>query len=247
MIRSLIPGMHASCPRCRQPFSIGHHEICEKVYRCLHVSRHDQVKLGLAAALKAVPDITVEVEPRVPLSDLIPGSSNPQRRNDIRLTGSAASGMTSADFDITITSLCGNVAVARLTSPRHEDPLENVHQNVQKRIDDWLDPRRAVKFQSLRLSTASSTNLIPLVFSSGGCTDSATATTLQDWKRLIAPSSYGYMQSRISVGLARARGLAFVEWSSICHRVYPSLLPITQASSLGCLTFGCLVQWFERL
>ncbi len=28
---------------------------------------------------------------------------------------------------------------------------------------------------------------------------------------LIAPSSYGYMQSRISVGLARARGLAFVE------------------------------------
>jgi len=72
----------------------------QKIYCRVHVSRHDQVKLGLAAALKTVPDITVEVEPRVPLSDLIPGINNPQRRNENRLTGSAASGMTSADFDI---------------------------------------------------------------------------------------------------------------------------------------------------
>jgi len=53
-------------PRCSQPLSIGHHEIYEKVYRRVHVGRHDQVKLGLAAVLKTVPDITVEVEPRSP-------------------------------------------------------------------------------------------------------------------------------------------------------------------------------------
>jgi hypothetical protein len=26
----------------------------------------------------------------------------------------------------------------------HEDPLENVHQNVQKRIANWPDSRRAI-------------------------------------------------------------------------------------------------------
>ncbi len=33
----------------------------------------------------------------------------------------------------------------------HEDPLENVHQNVQKRIANWSDSRRAIchKFQAL--------------------------------------------------------------------------------------------------
>jgi len=36
--------------------------------------------------------------------------------------------------------------------------------------------------------------------------------------------------------------LNIAEWSSICHRVYPSLLPIMQASALRCLTSGCFVQ-----
>jgi len=209
LYRSLIPGGHANCQRCSQPLTLGHHEVCQRIVRFVQVSRHDQVKLTLAPALNTISSFTVEVEPTVPFTDLVENAqrNSIERRNEIRIKGSAMSGLSDTDFDVTVTSLCG-VAARRVFSerPRDEDP----QKDAMKRINEWVPSRRQEKINCLSLNPGSTTTLLPLVFTSGGCTDT-TASTLLEWKRLIAPGTYGYMQSRLSIGLARARGCSFLQ------------------------------------
>jgi hypothetical protein len=59
------------------------------------VARHEQAKRAIGTALATVDGLQVHLEP------LITGT---QRRNDIRITGSAASGLSSEEMDTTIVS-----------------------------------------------------------------------------------------------------------------------------------------------
>jgi hypothetical protein len=56
------------------------------------IARHEQAKRTIGKALAMMDEVHVPLEP------LITGT---QRRKDIRITGSAASGLSSADIDIT--------------------------------------------------------------------------------------------------------------------------------------------------
>ena len=60
------------------------------------MARHEQAKRAIGTALATLEGVQVHLEP------LITGT---QRRNDIRITGSASSGLSSEDIDITIVSL----------------------------------------------------------------------------------------------------------------------------------------------
>jgi hypothetical protein len=79
-IRSRVESMKSEARCCGAPNQLGHDEICLRRAPWT-VARHEQAKRVIGTALATVEGVQVHLEP------LITGT---QRRNDIRITGSAA-------------------------------------------------------------------------------------------------------------------------------------------------------------
>ncbi|GFZ44347.1 hypothetical protein JCM24511_02069 [Saitozyma sp. JCM 24511] len=93
--RTLPPGAVTRCRHCGAPNQLGHDEICLRRAPWI-MARHEEAKGTIGTARATLEGVQVHLEP------LITGT---QRRNDIRITGSASSGLSREDIDITIVSL----------------------------------------------------------------------------------------------------------------------------------------------
>jgi hypothetical protein len=81
---TLLPGAAVQCRHCGAPDQLGHDEIC-LTRAPWTVARHEQAKHAIGQALAKVEGVQVHLEP------LITGT---RCRNDIRITGSASSGLS---------------------------------------------------------------------------------------------------------------------------------------------------------
>ncbi|RSH94163.1 hypothetical protein EHS25_003966 [Saitozyma podzolica] len=94
------------------------------------VARHEQAKHTIGTALATLAGVQVHLEP------LITGT---QRRNDIRITGSASSGLSSEDIDITITSLASQAsqtATLPLAATEDDSMTERTAKLVAKHLGE---------------------------------------------------------------------------------------------------------------
>jgi hypothetical protein len=93
--QALLPGAATHRRHCGAPNQLGHDGICLRRAPWT-AGRHEQAKRAIGTALATVEGVQVHLEP------LVTGT---RRRNDIRITGSASSGLSSEDIDITIVPL----------------------------------------------------------------------------------------------------------------------------------------------
>jgi hypothetical protein len=94
----------------------------------LAVARHEQAKRAIGTALATVEGVQVHLEP------LIAGT---QCRNDIRITGSVSSGLSSEDIDITIISLASQesqTATLPLATTEDDYATERTTKLVEKHL-----------------------------------------------------------------------------------------------------------------
>jgi hypothetical protein len=100
------------------------------------VARHEQAKRAIGTALATVDGLQVHLEP------LITGT---QRRNDIRITGSAASGLSSEEMDTTIVSLAfqdSQTATLQLTTPDDDSAAQRTSKLVAKHLNAVATEKR---------------------------------------------------------------------------------------------------------
>ncbi|RSH85394.1 hypothetical protein EHS25_004790 [Saitozyma podzolica] len=93
------------------------------------VVRHEQAQRAIGTALATVEGVQVHLKP------LITGT---QRRNDIRITRSAASGLSSEDIDITIVSLASQdsqTATLPLATTEDDSTAERTAKLVEKHLN----------------------------------------------------------------------------------------------------------------
>ncbi|GFZ44349.1 hypothetical protein JCM24511_02071 [Saitozyma sp. JCM 24511] len=87
--------------------------------------------------------------------------ASPHRRYDIRITGSAASGLSSEDIDITTVSLASPTAALRLVTTEEDSAAERTAKLVQKHLN-------AVAREKRRRHPSSDGPFRPFVLSLGG-------------------------------------------------------------------------------
>jgi hypothetical protein len=117
---------------------VGHDEICLRRSPWT-VARHEQAKPTIGTALATLEGVQVHLEP------LITGT---QRRNDIRITGSVSSGLSSEDIDIAIVSLASQDSQTA-TLPLVTTDDDSAAQRTAKLVDKHLNATK-VAFPCLR-------------------------------------------------------------------------------------------------
>ncbi|RSH77334.1 uncharacterized protein EHS24_003645 [Apiotrichum porosum] len=129
-------------------------------------------------------------------------------RNDIRISGSHASGLANHEYDISIVSL-GSVQARTTVSPPGftGSTLERASATVHK----FLDSVSREKFRNLPSSAA--TPFTPLIFSLGGVMEQRTAQALHTWGEVLPPHSHRMLCIRLSLTLLRARVRNFDLWT----------------------------------
>ncbi len=98
----------------RQHYYLFHGESCRVGNQAARTNRHEGVKLAIGAGLKSLPGVSVFYEPKISLDE--------NRRNDIRIVGSAATEQGTEDYDVTVVSLSSNQAESCESSIRHRRP-----------------------------------------------------------------------------------------------------------------------------
>jgi hypothetical protein len=185
----------SSRAHCGATNRLGHDEICIR-REPWAVARHEQAKRAIGTALATLEGVQVHLEP------LIAGT---QRRNDIRITGSASSGLSSEDIDITIVSLASaNSQTAMLPFVTTED--DSVAERTAKLIQK---PLNSVAREKRRRHPSSDRPFRPFVLSLGGTMETKARDALKLWKSIMTGGVYSLLVRRLSLGLLRARARCF--------------------------------------
>jgi hypothetical protein len=195
-VKTLLPGPGVVCRQCGvRTVEVGHAEVCVHRQRW-STARHEQVKRAIASALSKIPGVAVVVEP------LIEGTA---RRNDIRITGSQASGVARHEYDVTVVSLSTRDSVNTRIPPTSlsDDPAERCHAL----IDKFLDSKAEDKIRRLPRNGIPFT---PLVFTVGGMMDKGTVAILQLWKETMPAATFATLCQQLSLILLKARARSFV-------------------------------------
>jgi hypothetical protein len=192
--RTLHPGS-AVCPMCGILNSAGHAEVCTKGTKWT-IARHEQVKYAIKRALETAEGVQVRLEPFI---------ADTNRRNDLRVTGSEASGLSNHEYDITVVSLARRDAVATsIPLPTQTTkPAERGHALIKK----FLDSKAAEKRRRLPTNDIPFT---PLVFTVGGMMDDDTGKCLKAWQQSVTASVFSTLCQNLSLILLRAKAKSFV-------------------------------------
>ena len=194
-LRTLHPGSHTICSLCGNENSAGHAEVCVGRKRWI-TARHEQVKRAIATALSKVQGVRVAVEPNI-------GATN--RRNDMRVTGSGASGLANHEYDVTIVSLATRDSIATRLLPSQEPT--NLAEKSHALITKFLNSVAANKIRRL---PANNVPFSPLVFTVGGLMEATTTKCLKLWQDSMPISAFKSLCSQLSLVLLRARAKSFV-------------------------------------
>ncbi|WWC65098.1 uncharacterized protein I303_107712 [Kwoniella dejecticola CBS 10117] len=203
-IRTLTSGVGESCRTCRRRTDVLHFECCGTGRGTL-TYRHNGVQDAIAAAFRALPNAQVQISPRMY------GSFN--RFHDIRLIGSARTGIANVDLDVTVVSL-GSTS-ARYSYEHLVDPLPDTAApaDIARHFADLhLDSMAQAKRDNIPLATANATAALPfrpIVFSVGGLMERGTEAAFKEWKKAMKPWVYSKMMCDIAVSLLKSRASAF--------------------------------------
>lgn len=203
--RTLHPGYLGPCRKCATPNLAAHDEACagRLDYR---IYRHETIKHALAAGLRMVPGVSVEVEPYLP--DL-------RRRNDIRIRrdGDETHPALNEEYDL---KLCV------LSAPSHQRALAVApspsDSTLFKQTSDRMQTVLAYQARRKVLALPQPDPLLfahppffPLVMSSGGMLERSMFEKLKQWRSLSSDAvSHMWMVSSMSVSLVKARGRTFM-------------------------------------
>ena len=195
--RTLHPGSDSACAQCHALNEIGHADVCVHRKRW-NIARHEQVKRAIASTLSRIEGATVTVEPHI-------GETN--RRNDIRVIGSEASGLASHEYDVTVVSLKSRDSVETRLPPNllPTNPAERGHALIGRFLEQTATNKRNRLPEGRRRMAFD-----PLVFSVGGCMDKGTVACLRLWQGVLPPSAFSAMCQQLSLILLRARAKSFV-------------------------------------
>jgi len=135
----------------------------------------------------------------------------PMRRNDIRITGCRSSGVSSEEFDITITSLASQATLdASLPSSSTEDAsafataTELVHKHLHTLAEAKLRHQPVPTAMSI-FSHLKTIPFTPLVFSLGGMMEKGTRDALEGSKPVMTGGVYSVLIRRLTLTVFRAR------------------------------------------
>jgi hypothetical protein len=160
------------------------------------VARHEQAKRAIGTALATLEGVQVRLEP------LVIGT---QRRDDIRITGSASSGLSSEDIDITIISLASQDSQTAML-PLATTVDDSAAQRAAKLVDKHLN---AVAREKRRRHPPSDRPFRPFILSLGGMTETDAKDALKVWKLIMTGGVYSLLVRQLSLGLMRARARSF--------------------------------------
>jgi hypothetical protein len=192
--RTLSPGS-AICSLCGVVNTAGHPEVCKKGTPWF-VARHEQVKYAIKRTLETIEGVRVAVEPHI---------ANTNRRNDLLVTGSEASGFANHEYDVTVVSLATRDSVETVIPPHilPTKPAERSHAHIRK----FLALKAAEKRKRLPDGNVPFT---PLVFTVGGMMDDNTAQCLKAWQHAVTPSVFSTLCQQLSLILLKAKAKSFV-------------------------------------
>lgn len=203
--RTLLAGHAGICSACAAPNLSLHDEGCPG-RQDFRVSRHESVKHILAAGLRQIPQMQVEVEPFLP--DL-------RRRNDIRVHGVSdqhADLHEEYDLKVMVLSAASNQRSLATTNVATADA--SIFKQTAERIQILLAQNAKKKVSALPTldpTTAPPRPFYPLVMSSGGLLEKGMFEKLKQWRgRSVGGVSHSWMISSVAVALARARGRTFL-------------------------------------
>ncbi|RSH95776.1 hypothetical protein EHS25_000868 [Saitozyma podzolica] len=139
---------------------------------------------------------------QVHLEPLITGT---QRRNHIRISGSASSGLGSEDIDIAIVSLASQdskTATLPLAAAGDDSAAERMAKLVHKHLN-------AVASEKRRRHLPTDRPFRPFVLSLGGRMETDARDALKLWKSIMRGGIYSLLDRLLSLGLLRARARCF--------------------------------------
>jgi hypothetical protein len=191
-IRTLLIGHWVQCQFCGIINEIGHDEVCG-ARRSWVLARHEQVKRAVGDALEGIPGARIELEPAIGMT---------QRRNDIRITGSRESGISSHEYDVSVVSLASRDAQATTLPP----PTDNTSLSslAFATANKYLASVAAEKLNRLP-PAASPVPFTPIILSLGGLMESETAKAFNSWKTSLPSGTFRHLLRRLSLILLRAR------------------------------------------
>jgi hypothetical protein len=190
-LRTLAGEREAHCTNCGETNFFGHPEVClQRKFR--RVARHEGAKHIMGQALASTPGTRVRLEPL---------GHQTSRRNDIQvfsLLGSQATGLASAEYDLTVVSLANKDARAT--------KLPNLDTDPSRLVNKYLD---SVADHKVRHRPTSNLPFHPIVFSLGGMMNGSTTEVFASWKRVMTRGTYNLMLKRLSLCLLQARVRSF--------------------------------------
>jgi hypothetical protein len=160
------------------------------------VARHEQSKRTIGTALATLEGVQVRLERFV---------TGTRSRDDIRIIGSAASGLSSEDIDIAIISLASQdsqTATLHLVTTEDDSAAQRAAKLVEK-------PLNAVAREKRRGHPPSDRPFRPFVLSLGGMMETDARDALKLWKSIMTGGVYSLLIRRLSLGLLRARAPCF--------------------------------------
>ena len=202
--RTLLPGYTGACRKCAAPNFASHDEACQG-RQDFRISRHESLKHTVAAGLKAVPRMVVEVEPFLP---------NLRRRNDIRMTLSDdRTTLLREEYDLKVMVLTA-ASNQRLLSVANAPPDTTIFKRAAAQIQTLLAQNAKKKVDALPIRDANTPPpppFFPLIMSSGGMLEKSMFEKVKQWRGLASGSvSHSWMLSAMAMSLAKARGRTFV-------------------------------------
>jgi hypothetical protein len=166
--------------------------------------RHEETKNALISLLKAIPDITVDREPRV-LNAAHPSNPNKTLRTVFRVI--SGDGIT--EYDVSIISIAAQKARTSSNQARtaaaSEDPPLSISDLAKSSLQSILT-RRAIEKKKL-YGPLLNVPFAPLCITVGGMLEKEAMESMEGWKEVVGEGEYRFMMRRISVFLARARGV----------------------------------------
>ena len=160
------------------------------------MARHEEAKYAIGTGLAALEAVQLH---------LVPFIAGTQPRNDIRIIGSASSGLSSEDIDITIVSLASRDSqIATLPLGTVDD--DSAAQRTAKLVEKHLN---AVAREKRRRHPPSDRPFRPFVLSLGGTIENDARDALKLWKSIMTGGVYSLLLRRLSLGLLRARARCF--------------------------------------
>jgi hypothetical protein len=128
-----------------------------------------------------------------------------QRGDDIRIIGSAASGLSSEKINIAIVSLASQdsqTTTLPLVTAEDDSATERTAKLVEKHLN-------AVAREKRRRHPPSDRPFRPFVLSLGGMVETDARDALKLWKSIMRGWVYFLLVRRLSLGLLRARARCF--------------------------------------